>query len=91
MSISSLANVANPTVPPPATPISAAATRILTVSNFSPELKTRDLHQAFQQWADDRGGYKIKWIDDVTALAVFSDATVGMSLASGVTVAWYPD
>lgn len=75
MSISGLANIAAPTIPPPSQPISAAVTRILTLSNFSPTIKTRDLHQAFQPWAEDKGGYKIKWIDDVTALVVFNDAT----------------
>jgi hypothetical protein len=77
MSISSLANIATPNIPLPSQPISAATTRILTLSNFSPQIKTKDLHQAFQPWAEDKGGYKIKWIDDVTALAVFNDATVG--------------
>lgn len=80
MSISGLANVAMPNIPLPSQPISAATTRILTLSNFSPQIKTKDLHQAFQPWAEDKGGYKIKWIDDVTALAVFNDATVGESL-----------
>lgn len=79
MSISGLANVAMPNIPLPSQPISAATTRILTLSNFSPQIKTKDLHQAFQPWAEDKGGYKIKWIDDVTALAVFNDATVGES------------
>jgi hypothetical protein len=77
MSISGLANIATPNIPLPSQPISAATTRILTLSNFSPAIKTKDLHQAFQPWAEDKGGYKIKWIDDVTALAVFNDATVG--------------
>lgn len=57
--------------------VSASVTRILTLSNFSAELKTRDLQAVFARWADDRGGFKIKWIDDITALAVFADANVG--------------
>jgi hypothetical protein len=57
--------------------ISASVTRILTLSNFSPELKTRDLQSVFARWSEEKGGYKIKWIDDITALAVFADATVG--------------
>ncbi|KAH8087897.1 hypothetical protein HD553DRAFT_348454 [Filobasidium floriforme] len=75
MSISGLANIAMPNIPLPSQPISAATTRILALTNFSPQIKTKDLHQAFQPWAEDKGGYKIKWIDDVTALAVFNDAT----------------
>jgi hypothetical protein len=85
MSISGLVNVAAPTLPTPSQPISAASTRILALSNFSPQIKTKDLHQAFQPWAEDKGGYKIKWIDDVTALAVFNDATVGAYSASFMT------
>jgi hypothetical protein len=77
MSISGLANIAMPNIPLPSQPISAATTRILALTNFSPQIKTKDLHQAFQPWAEDKGGYKIKWIDDVTALAVFNDATTG--------------
>ncbi len=67
-------------LPPPSNShpiVSASVTRILTLANFSPDLKTRDLQGVFSKWSEDKGGYKIKWIDDVTALAVFADATVG--------------
>ncbi len=59
------------------TPLSASVTRILTLSNFEASLKTRDLQNAFSIWENDKGGFRIKWIDDVTALVVFADAGVG--------------
>lgn len=57
--------------------LSAAVTRILSLSGFPPQLKTRDIHAVFSTWEGEKGGYKIKWIDDTTALVVFNDATVG--------------
>jgi len=54
--------------------LSAAVTRILTLSGFPPELKTRDIQAAFSAWENDRGGFKIKWVDDTTAMLVFMDA-----------------
>lgn len=66
-----------PQLPTPTPAVSAAVTRILTLSSFSDKLKTRDLQQAFAGWETEKGGFKIKWIDDVTALVVFADATVG--------------
>ncbi|EJU00067.1 hypothetical protein DACRYDRAFT_101130 [Dacryopinax primogenitus] len=56
--------------------LSASVTRILHLSGFPPELKTRDIHSAFQVWENDKGGFKIKWIDDTSALVVFNDAVV---------------
>jgi len=56
--------------------LSASVTRILHLSGFPPELKTRDIHSAFQAWEADKGGFKIKWIDDTSALVVFNDAVV---------------
>jgi len=62
---------------PPSQPqISAAVTRILHLTNFSPELKTRDLQLIFKEWDNDKGGYRIKWLDDVNALVVFADPVV---------------
>lgn len=72
-------NLPHPHLPPPSVPATAAVTRILVLSNFSPALKTRDLQAAFAQWEADKGGFRIKWIDDVTALVVFQDANVGTS------------
>ncbi|ODN75892.1 hypothetical protein L202_05880 [Cryptococcus amylolentus CBS 6039] len=56
--------------------LSAAVTRILHLANFSPELKTRDLQLMFKDWESDKGGYRIKWLDDTNALIVFADANV---------------
>ncbi|KAJ9095010.1 hypothetical protein QFC21_005803 [Naganishia friedmannii] len=69
------------TLPTPHLPIpgiapTAAVTRILVLSDFSPSLKTRDLQAVFQAWEGERGGFRVKWIDDVTALVVFGDALV---------------
>lgn len=52
------------------------STRILALSGFSSELKTRDLQAVFNQWEDDKGGFRIKWVDDTNALVVFNDAAV---------------
>ncbi|KAG8988718.1 hypothetical protein FRB90_002563 [Tulasnella sp. 427] len=54
--------------------LSAAVTRILTLSGFPPELKTRDIQAAFGEWENERGGFKIKWVDDTTLMLVFQDA-----------------
>lgn len=83
MSISQLPNLPIPHLPPASIPATAAVTRILVLSNFSPALKTRDLQAAFAQWEGDKGGFRIKWIDDVTALVVFQDANIGTSFAFG--------
>jgi len=56
--------------------VSAAVTRILHLSNFSADLKTRDLQAMFKDWENEKGGFRIKWVDDVNALVVFSDALV---------------
>ncbi|KDE04178.1 hypothetical protein MVLG_05402 [Microbotryum lychnidis-dioicae p1A1 Lamole] len=49
-------------------------TRILKLSNFDPSLKTRDIHHLFAEWEDERGGFRIKWADDVTCWIVFTDS-----------------
>jgi len=54
--------------------LSAAVTRILTLSGFPPELKTRDIQASFSEWENERGGFKIKWVDDTTLMLVFNDA-----------------
>ncbi|ORY74525.1 hypothetical protein BCR35DRAFT_306664 [Leucosporidium creatinivorum] len=51
-------------------------TRILLLSDFAPELKTRDIQALFEEWEEERGGLKIKWCDDVSCWIVFSDAGV---------------
>jgi len=56
--------------------LSACVTRILSLSGFPPELKTRDIQSAFAEFENERGGFKIKWIDDTSLLVVFSDPVV---------------
>ena len=57
--------------------LSACVTRILSLTGFPKELKTRDIQSAFVEWENVGGGFKIKWIDDTSLLIVFQDATVG--------------
>lgn len=57
-------------------PLSACVTRILSLSGFAPELKTRDIQQAFSDWENVSGGFKIKWQDDTSLFIVFNDPTV---------------
>ena len=59
--------------------LSASVTRILSLTGFPKELKTRDIQAAFSEWETVSGGFKIKWIDDTSLLIVFNDATVGES------------
>lgn len=61
------------------TQLSACVTRILSLTGFPKELKTRDIQIAFAEWENVGGGFKIKWIDDTSLLIVFQDATVGES------------
>jgi len=56
--------------------LSACVTRILALTGFPKELKTRDIQTAFADWENVSGGFKIKWIDDTSLLIVFQDATV---------------
>jgi len=56
--------------------LSASVTRILSLTGFPKELKTRDIQLAFSEWENANGGFKIKWIDDTSLLVVFADATV---------------
>ena len=58
-------------------PLSASVTRILSLTGFPKELKTRDIQAAFSDWENSNGGFKIKWIDDTSLLVVFADAGVG--------------
>lgn len=56
--------------------LSACVTRILYLTGFPKELKTRDIQAVFSEWENTNGGFKIKWIDDTSLLIVFNDATV---------------
>ncbi|KZT08613.1 uncharacterized protein LAESUDRAFT_742325 [Laetiporus sulphureus 93-53] len=55
--------------------LSACVTRILSLTGFPKELKTKDIQAAFSEWENVNGGFKIKWIDDTSLLIVFNDAT----------------
>ena len=57
--------------------LSASVTRILSLTGFPKELKTKDIQSAFSEWENVNGGFKIKWRDDTSLLIVFQDATVG--------------
>jgi len=56
--------------------LSASVTRILFLTGFPKELKTKDIQSAFAEWENLNGGFKIKWRDDTSLLIVFQDATV---------------
>ena len=58
-------------------PLSASVTRILSLTGFPKELKTKDIQAAFSDWESASGGFRIKWIDDTSLLIVFNDAGVG--------------
>lgn len=57
--------------------LSASVTRILYLTGFPKELKTKDIHQAFAEYESLNGGFKIKWRDDTSLMIVFQDAAVG--------------
>jgi len=59
--------------------LSASVTRILYLTGFPKELKTKDIQAAFSDYDGQNGGFKIKWRDDTSLLIVFQDATVGQS------------
>jgi len=56
--------------------LSASVTRILSLTGFPKELKTKDIQAAFSEWENVGGGFKIKWRDDTSLLIVFQDASV---------------
>jgi len=56
--------------------LSASVTRILYLTGFPKELKTKDIQSAFSEWENANGGFKIKWRDDTSLLIVFQDASV---------------
>jgi hypothetical protein len=64
--------------------LSACVTRILSLTGFPKELKTKDIQTAFAEYEGLSGGFKIKWRDDTSLLIVFQDATVGESLPRAV-------
>ncbi|KAJ2918412.1 hypothetical protein MD484_g2032, partial [Candolleomyces efflorescens] len=60
----------------PLSALSASVTRILFLTGFSKELKTKDIQAAFSDYDGVNGGFKIKWRDDTSLLIVFNDASV---------------
>lgn len=86
------------TVPPPSAPgVSGVlpgqqavnTTRVLSLTGFSKDLKTRDIQAIFVDYEDDRGGYRIKWLDDTGCLIVFNDPFVGeLRCLSHTNVEW---
>jgi len=56
--------------------LSACVTRILSLTGFPKELKTKDIQAAFAEYEGISGGFKIKWRDDTSLLIVFQDAAV---------------
>jgi len=56
--------------------LSASVTRILYLTGFPKELKTKDIQSAFSEYETMSGGFKIKWRDDTSLLMVFQDAAV---------------
>lgn len=66
--------------------LSASVTRILSLTGFPKELKTKDIQSAFSDYEGMTGGFKIKWRDDTSLLIVFQDAAVG-EFKSNATIA----
>ena len=50
---------------------------LLCIADASRRLKTRDIQTIFKDWENEKGGFRIKWLDDVNALVVFVDAGIG--------------
>lgn len=66
--------------------LSASVTRILSLTGFPKELKTKDIQSAFSDYEGMTGGFKIKWRDDTSLLIVFQDAAVGGFKSNGASV-----
>jgi len=58
------------------TSLSASVTRILSLTGFPKELKTKDIQSAFSEYEGTNGGFKIKWKDDTSLLIVFQDPSI---------------
>lgn len=68
---------AHPMATAPLPPLSASVTRILALTGFPSELKTKDIQAAFNEYDGVNGGFRIKWVDDTSLLLVFNDPGVG--------------
>jgi hypothetical protein len=62
--------------------LSASVTRILYLTGFPKELKTKDIQNAFAEFENQNGGFKIKWKDDTSLLIVFQDPAIGQYIVS---------
>jgi len=69
--------------------LSACVTRILSLTGFPKELKTKDIQAAFAEYEGISGGFKIKWRDDTSLLIVFQDANVAKRAYLN-TLAFFP-
>ncbi|KAK3824553.1 MAG: hypothetical protein J3Q66DRAFT_325367 [Benniella sp.] len=49
---------------------------IIELYDFSPSIKTSHLTDMFAAYENKSGGFKIKWIDDTRALAIFESASI---------------
>ncbi|EAU92296.1 hypothetical protein CC1G_00515 [Coprinopsis cinerea okayama7 len=56
--------------------LSASVTRILYLTGFPKELKTKDIQSTFSDYENLNGGFKIKWRDDTSLLIVFNDPSI---------------
>lgn len=48
---------------------------VLEIHDFDPSVKTEDLELLLEKYKDR--GFRIKWVDDTTALAIFHNAELG--------------
>ncbi|TRM61520.1 hypothetical protein BD626DRAFT_501287 [Schizophyllum amplum] len=67
--------------------LSASVTRILSLTGFPKELKTKDIQTAFSEYESQAGGFKIKWKDDTP---FSSSSTMLQSRAYLHTLAYPP-
>ncbi|KAJ3042358.1 Coiled-coil domain-containing protein r3hcc1l [Rhizophlyctis rosea] len=54
-------------------------TKVLEVYDFPAIFKTHDLQQMFEDFADVRGGFRIKWLEDTRALVIFKHPSTAKS------------
>ncbi|KAJ1813107.1 hypothetical protein LPJ75_003336 [Coemansia sp. RSA 2598] len=67
--------------------------KTIELYQFSSDFETADLNQMlepYQHHRCERGGYRIKWLNDTRALAVFRRAETGMYLLGPVSAAQPP-
>ncbi|GAA5861572.1 hypothetical protein JCM8547_008077 [Rhodosporidiobolus lusitaniae] len=72
----SLSTNSNSNTTPPYLATQTNHTRVLLLADFNPQLKTKDIQEAFSEWQDEPGGLKVKWRDDTSAWIVFGEPAV---------------